>query len=234
MKGRGTGIQHRRTDEERRVPVFGFDYLLGTRDAAEDQESQIKILVAKCQFTKCTFAHVVPQKGMDPDLYAVKRLTRDILWLGHNKIILKSDNERAIISVLRNTIKALRIENIENTQEVHPAVYDSSSNASTESTCKQVAGMIRTLKSCLEDRIKMRIPTSHSVFAWLVEHAAWMLTTRTTHSDGITAYKRLRGRNFPTRLLAFGEKCLYKINQKQPKRSMDGKMSPRWKEGVFL
>ena len=40
--------------------------------------------------------------------------------------------------------------NIENTQESHPAAYDSSSNASTESACKQVAGMIRTTKACLE------------------------------------------------------------------------------------
>ena len=59
-------------------------------------------------------------------------------------MILKSDNERAIVAVLKNTIKALRIENSENTQESHPAAYDSSSNASTEATCKQVAGMIRT------------------------------------------------------------------------------------------
>ena len=119
-------MQHRRTEEERRVPVFGFDYLLGTHYFEGEQDDQVKILVAKCQYTKCTFAHVVPQKGLDPDLYAVKRLTRDILWLGHNRVILKSDNERAIVALLKNTIKALRIENIENTQEAHPAAYDSS------------------------------------------------------------------------------------------------------------
>ena len=139
------------------IPVFGFDFLLGTHDAESDKEDTIKILVAKCQLSKCTFAHMVPQKGVDPDLYAAKRLMRDILWLGHNKIILKSDNERSIVSLLRNTIKALRIENIENTQEAHPAAYDSSSDASTENTCKQVAGMIRTIKSCLESRMKMRV-----------------------------------------------------------------------------
>ena len=43
------------------MPVFGFDYLLGTRSVTESEDS-IKILVAKCQMTKCTFAHVVPQK----------------------------------------------------------------------------------------------------------------------------------------------------------------------------
>ena len=87
MKGRGAGIQHRRTEEERRVPVFGFDYLLGTQDASVEADEQVKILVAKSQYSKCTFAHVVPQKGIDPDLYAVKRFTRDVIWPGHNRII---------------------------------------------------------------------------------------------------------------------------------------------------
>ena len=82
MKGRGTGTPHRRTDEERSVPVFGFDYLLGTHNALNEEDDSIKILVAKCKLSKCTFAHVVRQKGIDPNLYAVKRLTRDILCLG--------------------------------------------------------------------------------------------------------------------------------------------------------
>ena len=94
----------------------------------------------------------------------VDRLRRDILWLGHNKIVLKSDNERAIVSLLTTTLKALRIEQLDNTQEAHPAAYDSSSNASTEATCKQVAGMIRTTKACLEDRIKRRVPVTHCLF----------------------------------------------------------------------
>ena len=65
--------------------------------------------------------------------------------------------------------------------------------------------MVRTMKSCLEDRIKKRVPVSHCLFYWLVEHAAWLLTVRTAQSDGITAYKRLRGKNFSIPMLGFGE-----------------------------
>ena len=72
----------------------------------------MKIIVAKCQMTKCVFAHGVPQKGLDPKLYAVERLKRDVLWLGHNRVILKSDNEHAIRSLLRNILKVLRIERV--------------------------------------------------------------------------------------------------------------------------
>ena len=48
----------------------------------EDADAAVKILVAKCHHSKCVFAHVVPQKGLDPTLYAVERLKRDVMWLG--------------------------------------------------------------------------------------------------------------------------------------------------------
>ena len=78
VRGRGTGTQHRRIKEAPTVPVFGFDYLHGS-ERIQDGDESIKILVAKCHMTKCLFAHVVPQKGMDPQNYAVERLKRDVL-----------------------------------------------------------------------------------------------------------------------------------------------------------
>ena len=107
----------------------------------------VKILVAKCHMTKCLFAHVVPQEGMDPQSYAVERLKRDISWLGRSEIILKTDNERAIMAELRNTLKALRIEGVESSQESHPAAYDPSSNGSTEVACRTIGGMVATLRA---------------------------------------------------------------------------------------
>jgi len=61
---------------------------------SEDAETQgrevlrtpVKILVAKCFNTKCVFAHVVPQKGVDPERCAVDRLVKDIQWLGHSSL----------------------------------------------------------------------------------------------------------------------------------------------------
>ena len=132
--------------------MFGFDYLHGA-EKKEDGDDLIKILVAKCHMTKCLFAHAVPQKGIDPENYAVERLKRDVLWLGHTRIALKSDNEQAILAVLRNTLRVLRIKGIENAQETHPAAYDPSSNGSTEIACRAIGGMISTLRACLENRM---------------------------------------------------------------------------------
>ena len=73
---------------------------------------QVKVLVAKYQKTKCTFAHVVPRKGVDEDRYAADRLAKDIAWLGHTRVILKSDNEPAILNLLGEVLKALRINGV--------------------------------------------------------------------------------------------------------------------------
>ena len=111
---------------------------------ASGEEEIIKILVAKCHSSKCIFAHVVPQKGVDTTLYAVERLKRDVMWLGHTRIVLKSDNERAILALLRTTLRVLQKEvEIDNVQESHPAAYDPSSNGSTENAAKQVANQMQ-------------------------------------------------------------------------------------------
>jgi hypothetical protein len=150
VNGRATGHQHKGQKEKQRVPQLGFDYLHGTESfaLASGEEETVKILVAKCHQSKCVFANVVPQKGLDPALYAVERLKRDVMWLGHTRLILKSDNERAILALLRNTLKVLQKEvEIKNIQESHPAAYDSSSNGSTENASKQVGNMISTVRS---------------------------------------------------------------------------------------
>ena len=45
----------------------------------------VKILIVKCNKSTCVFADVVPQKQLDPALYAMERLKRDVMWLGHTK-----------------------------------------------------------------------------------------------------------------------------------------------------
>ena len=42
---------------------------------------------------------------MDMDCYAVERLARDVQWLGHTRVIIKSDNEKAILKLLTEVCK---------------------------------------------------------------------------------------------------------------------------------
>ena len=91
------------------APVVSFDYaFIGDDGEIGDQEGfeaagegAAKVLVVRDSKSKAVFAHVVHAKGADAEGYAVDCLVEDVKWLGYNKIILKSDNEPAIIGSCR-------------------------------------------------------------------------------------------------------------------------------------
>ena len=140
--GRGIGDQHK-AGPEGRVPIVSFDYLLVTKTGVKQQGQLLpgdvvllKILVVKDSKGKVTSAHVVKCKGVDDNGYAVEKLTRDILWFGYRSVILKSDNEPAIIVLLREVLRGMRVS-VEDEEKVpdqaaeaHPAPYESNGNGS--------------------------------------------------------------------------------------------------------
>ena len=75
---RGQMEQHRRSKHASQVSVFSFDYLfldekgnVVKRDEGENTNIIVKILVATESRSKCIFAHVVPQKGVNQEHFAV-------------------------------------------------------------------------------------------------------------------------------------------------------------------
>ena len=186
VKGRGTGEQHR-AGPGSSMPVLACDYLLVTRHGvfrqAELSEGNrkailLKILVLKDAKSKFVSAHVVPTKGLGEDRYAAEKLRRDVLWLGYPRIILKSDNEPSLVAVTKEVLKALKVEVLDQSAAAAPPAYDSKANGSVENAVKLVQGLLRTLKECLEKRIRHRIPPDHAIMAWLVHHTAWLLTVQ--------------------------------------------------------
>ena len=70
-----------------------------------------------------------------------------------------------------------------------------------ESTVGAVRGQMRTYVIALGSRLGHRLPTDHPVPAWMVEHAAFMMTVRIKAEDGGTAYERVRLRPFATQMM---------------------------------
>ena len=117
VAGRATGEQHQQRTEEKQISTFSMDYLFLTKsrvvekeDLLEGEEVEMKVIVAKDSQSKTVFAHTVPCKGSDDDGYAVTRIIEDIGWLGHKRISLKSDNEPAILKLVKDSLKTARIE----------------------------------------------------------------------------------------------------------------------------
>ena len=232
VSGRGVGEHHKKGPKST-IPTIAFDYLVVTKkgifakNAVEESKVVLKILVVKDSMSRYIGAHVVSTKGAGTDRYAVEKLRGDIAWLGYTKVTLKSDNEPAITSLLTEALKGLRVEAIEQATEAHPPAYDSKANGSIENAVRQLQGLLRTLKLCLEDRIGKKIPTEHPLLAWLVRHTTWLLSVRIRGEDGKTAYARLRGKPFARRLVAFGEECLGKFPVKGPRHDEGGKFGSR-------
>ena len=138
----------------------------------------VKVLVVRDSNTKSVFAHAVPRKGVSEDAYAVDMLVADVMWLGYSRVILKSDNEPSIKTLLGVALRALKVGEIAQVMEESPPPYDSQANDGIEIGVKLVRGIVRTLKSCIEERVQMGIPADHPMIAWVVQHAALLLTTR--------------------------------------------------------
>ena len=245
VEGRSTGEQHRKRKGARSLCVFSFDYLFldrtGQRVSRESltanrEEVDLTILVAKDSLGKSVFGHVVPQKGVDQDHYAVDVLLADLKWLGYTRVSLRSDNERAILKLLAHaaTEARLHLEDLEQLLEEHPNVYDSSGNGEIEVTVKQLTGVLRSNKLDLERRIGKAVPQAHPLTSWLVEYCAWMINVRVVGSDGLTAYQRVRGRAYAKRLVPFGELALVHLPPKGPERREGGALDPRAKQGLVL
>ena len=251
VRARGRGEPHRSGKQRgrgRRVPCFQFDYMFVTRTGklltrhellSDTDEVTLKILVAKDSYTKSLFAHVVDKKGLDENNYVIDRLMEDLRWLGYVRVALRSDNEPAIVQVLKKALVTAKVEVVDDEGEApaqvmqeHSARYDSQSNGDIEVGVRDLKGILTANKLCLEERLGRRVPSDHMIMAWLVEHAAWIITTRRRGEDGLSAYQRVRGRDYLKREVGFGEMVMRKLPRKGPEVSAD--LQGGWQDGVVL
>ena len=68
------------------------------------------MLIVRDDKSKTISGRVAPQKGIDEKGVAVSSLDEDVRWLGYSNRILKSDNEPAIVKLLREALREVRIE----------------------------------------------------------------------------------------------------------------------------
>ena len=109
--------------------------------------------------------------------------------------------------------------------------YSHQSNGIVERGVQSVEGMIRTLRSALEERMGEVLVITDAIWPWLVEYASYLLNRREVSHDGKTAYERLKGKTAKVIGVEFGETVMWK---RRPIGGPLGKLSIMWEEGVFL
>ncbi len=107
-------------------------------------ESPSPILVTKCSVTKRVTADVLPSKGVVHP-WCVQALVRVLLDAGHAKIILRSDDEPAIVAFKERAIAIAKEQHkIDVIPETTPH-SDSQSNGLAEVAVRDVKGVARSL-----------------------------------------------------------------------------------------
>ena len=221
VNGRGQEFPNvRRKDcDPNRIPLVAFDYA-GITDKGEtlglevpfdpSDESVMRVFVVGLRTSDdkrvAIFAHVVPSKGVVEEKFAVDCLVSDIVWSGYTRVMLKSDNEVAILKLLVEALRELRINGLEQVVSENSPEYDPQANGAAEVAVKAWKGMFRTQRSSLETQIGMIIPVRHPLMTWLTKWSAEVLTWTLRGQDGITPYQRIRGKLVNTRFVALGRR----------------------------
>ncbi len=242
LEGQAVGDGHKASPSQPLFPIVGIDYFYITKDSKfvmKDEteeaglEGAVKCLIIRDRMTKCIFAMVVPQKGVDEERWIVRQVVDAIEWLGHAKILIKSDQERSRVSLVRQAMKDLKVKEIAASDE-ESAKYESQSNGATEAGVRIVRGSFRTLRLDLERRLGWQIPIEHPVMHWLLLHVSNMHNALKVGDDGYTPWIRARGRPFNMPLCCFGEQVGYKYPGKGPLANPRGNMGPMWGAGTWL
>ena len=203
VAGRGVKSPHKarpRTSDD--LPRFSMDYgFLGD----EGQPTSV-LLVMKEITTGMMMAMIVPRKGIGArdEEWIHRRLSQFINGFGFKKILLRSDNENAILALRKKiadgcTAQVLEEDSIKG---------ESQTNGLAEVGVRIVEGIMRTLIIDVEVKTKTKVGDSSVVMAWLAEHACTVYNRCTVMSDGRTPWQKAYGKASSLSLVPFGERVL--------------------------
>ena len=161
-KGRAQAHSSR---EEGELPEIGIDYGFFGRD----KEDMLPILCVKCRnsSTGCVGATVVDRKGASD--YASSFLIAFIKSLGFKRILVRSDNERPLLSLIERVTSNLT--GVELVLMTSPE-GDHQANGLAEVGVREIKAQTRILRSQLEQRLGSRIDEKDPLMSWIPRHAA--------------------------------------------------------------
>ena len=191
VKGRAESYGHRRREGELGgVPVGGVDYMYMHSEQEKEEEKGMPIIVLKDNKTRTVMAKVVSGKGVNN--FAVEVVKKFIEQLGYGRIVLRSDNEPAILA-LKEAVR--RESNVEIVMEEVP-VGDHQANGLVESAIKSVQGQFRVIKDALESRTNEKLHGEHPAVPWMVMHAS-SIRNRGRKDEGFHGVPKMEKERLP-------------------------------------
>ena len=159
--------------------------------------------------------------GVPRNVYALAFFTGWLRGLGWKRLLLRSDNERALLAFLRAA--AAGLEGVEVLEQASPE-GDHAANGLSEVGVREVKAQTRLLKSHLEERLKRQLDCSTPLATWMVRHSANCLSRYRIQTDGKTPDQRRTGKRSRCQAVEFGETALLREGRVagDAERMMDG------------
>ena len=199
--------QHRAGGRETTIPAIAIDHgYLNEGDDLLQQAAGAPMLVSKCNRDRWIGAAIVPTKGADE--YAVAELKNNVMCIGFAEVLIRSDNEPAILALKESAATALKLASL-NVKTEESALYDSQSNGLAECAVKDAKDAVRKNLAYLVRRFGQEFPGGHPVLSWLVKCSVAMVNRCRRGPDGKSAYELRKGRKFARVLPHFAEKILF-------------------------
>ena len=167
---------------------------------------------------------MVPCKGTE-HFYPEAALLRDVKFLGYSRLVIKSDQEPSILALAEAVKNTLTSKGIDCQLESSPkGDSHGMSNGEAESAVGITQGLARTLKDYVEHKSGKVIDPK------LIEHVGTLYTLYAydeSSKDGLTPYRKIKGRDWNIALPPFGECVYYRVRTTH-------KLDVRWDTGIFL
>ena len=222
VRGKARENPHRRIRNDTDMDEVEMDYLFLT--SPQFPEERVTVLVLALAVDGA-IAATVGVKGVTPYMLRFAAGTMEV-W-GLKDIILKTDQEQAIMALSRS----LKDERKDKTQLTNAPRYSHASMGVVERANQTLAGQIRSMRLVLQGHLGQRLPATHPLMAWVVRHAAWLITRFVVRPSGRTAYEALRGRAYRSKLVEIGER----VFAKKPGDSQNvTKLDSRWEAGIWV
>ena len=151
------------------MPRIEFDFADLGRE--EDQVLPVPSLNAVDVGSESLSATLCPTKAFSE--YLVETISALVEALGHNVVMLHSDQEPVLVQLL----KAVQSRRVKRTLVRHGPRASHQSQGKIENANRVINGVCRAMWLSLEDLLREeRLPSDSILTAWLIRHAAWCLT----------------------------------------------------------
>ena len=161
-------------------------------------------------------------------LRAARLLAKWIDGLGCQEVTVRTDGEPSICKLIRH-VRELRAEGTTTVDEVS-SPGDSAGNGIAERAILTVGGLVRTTKAVVVEKVLGGCDAGPRLTAWMVHHAAQVICACMVGADGLTPFRRLKGREFGTPLAGFGERVWLRDSVLE----RENKFNPRCTEARLL